>query len=41
MVEIMGKGFAWLDTGTHESLRQFRYIELIEKRQGIKIGCIE
>lgn len=42
MVEIMGKGFAWLDTGTHESLRQAsEYIELIEKRQGIKIGCIE
>lgn len=42
MVEMMGKGFAWLDTGTHESLRQAsEYIELIEKRQGIKIGCIE
>ena len=41
-VEIMGRGFAWFDTGTHESLLDAsNYINTIEKRQGFKIGCIE
>ena len=42
MVQTLGRGFAWLDTGTHDSLSEAStYIEVIEKRTGSKVGCIE
>lgn len=41
-VERLGRGFAWLDTGTHDSLLEAaQYIETVEKRQGLKVACLE
>ncbi len=41
-VQLMGRGFAWLDTGTHDSLAEAStFIEVLEKRQGLKVACLE
>jgi glucose-1-phosphate thymidylyltransferase len=41
-VQLLGRGFTWLDTGTHASLMEAgQFIETIEKRQGLKVACLE
>ena len=41
-LQVLGRGFAWLDTGTHESLFDAsRFIEVIESRQGVQVSCLE
>ena len=41
-MELLGRGFAWLDTGTHDALVEASsYVATVEKRQGLKISCVE